>query len=202
MTSHSSRRRGEMSEKSVCTLDMQKMTPKMCCLTLSGNTSTLVGGLMRRVLKMSIDTLPDWLMSFCTSGIMTCCLLCTEIFITVLFMATTVRMTPPCACTSLSSLKEEEPAAWLLSVRCISGAGTWVRSSKMVAAALLLAVRATLYQMWWLLVWPRMPRMCCTTLCMSPSTSVVSCKSLTSARYLGMLLSLTMLEMLAATSCR
>ena len=27
---------------------------------------------MRRVLKMSMLTLPDWLISFCTSGIMTC----------------------------------------------------------------------------------------------------------------------------------
>ena len=40
--------------------------------TLSGKTSTEVGGLMRRVLKMSMLTLPDWLINFCTSGIITC----------------------------------------------------------------------------------------------------------------------------------
>lgn len=51
--------------------DMQYMTPKMCCLTASGNTNMEVGGWMRRVAKMSADTLPLWFTSFCTSGIMT-----------------------------------------------------------------------------------------------------------------------------------
>lgn len=46
--------------------------PLLTSLFRSGNTTTLVGGLMTRVLKISLLTYPLWLMSFCTSGIMTC----------------------------------------------------------------------------------------------------------------------------------
>eukprot|EP00955_Chlamydomonas_euryale_P084600 363985-Chlamydomonas_euryale.AAC.2 len=103
----------------------------------------------------------------------TCWRLPMEIFMTVFFMLTTERSTPPLACAICTS--------WLLAdAPWPPAGGSWVRSSKMVAHDALALASATRYQMWRLftptMVW-RWPMSLCTSAssCVASRTSWMTC---------------------------